>query len=316
MVLMISVSTSWNADVCESGKTIVAQILKAGVKNIELGFSIDESKLEEIVESKKNNLIRVSSVHNYCPVLPGYKPGSFTPDIFSLSSPDDSQREKAIFLTKRSIDTSKIVGAEYLVLHAGRVEMEQKTKELIWLYNSGQKDSNEYKALFESIQLQRQSEKGPYIEAVTKSLKTVLDYARLKGIKVCIENRFYYREIPTFEEIGLFFEIFKDFENLKFWYDVGHAQVGENLGFTENIKFLKAYGDKIAGMHLHDVKGTHDHLVPSFGDFDFSLLKPYIKKHTIKVLEIHQPATAEQIKTGISYLLEIGLFKQQERDLR
>jgi sugar phosphate isomerase/epimerase len=311
---MISVSTAWNATINDTGDAIVAQILELGIKNIELGFSINELMLEDMIRHKENQQIRISSVHNYCPVLPGYKPGRFTPDFFSLSSPDDEQRNTAVMLTKRSIDTTKRIGAKNLIVHAGRVEMEQDTKELIWLYNSGKRNTDQYTELLLKIKQERNQKKQPYIEAIIKSLETVLQYAADSNINICIENRFYFREIPNYDEFDLLFKHFSKAENFFYWYDLGHAQVGENLGFGPNLDFLKAYAHRMAGMHLHDVRGAHDHQVPGFGDFDFNVLKPFIKKDMIKVLEVHQPATVEQLKTGIDYLKKVGIFSQQELD--
>lgn len=311
---MISVSTAWNATINDTGDAIVAQILELGIKNMELGFSISEHMLEDIIKHKENKLINVSSVHNYCPVLPGYKPGGFTPDVFSLSSLDDKQRNTAVMLTKRSIDTTKRIGAKNLIVHAGRVEMEQRTKELIWLYTSGKRNTEQYAELLLEIKQERDQKKQPYLDAIIKSLDAVLSYAADLNINICIENRFYFREIPNFDEFDLLFKRFDKAVNFFYWYDLGHAQVGENLGFGQNLDFLKAYSDKMAGMHLHDVRGGHDHQVPGLGEFDFSVLKPFIKNDTIKVLEVHQPATVEQLKTGIAYLKKVGIFSQQELD--
>ncbi len=305
---MNSVSTSWNATINDNGDSIVDQILVTGISNIELGFSINEQMLESIIRRVQSNQIKISSVHNFCPVLPGYKAGSFTPDFFSLSSPDQAKRDKAVYLTKRSVDTAKLVGAKNLIVHAGRVEMEQRTKELIWMYNSGKRDSDEYEQLLLEIKQERDQKKQSYLDAIIKSLDNVIAYAEDADINICLENRFYHREIPCFDEIEFLFKQFSQAENLFFWYDLGHAQVGENLGFTQNMDFLNNYADKIAGMHLHDIKGTHDHQIPGLGDFDFTLLKPFVKKHTITVLEVHQPATVEQLKAGIAYLKEIGIF--------
>ena len=312
---MISVSTAWNATSSDSGKKIAEQILSLGIKNIELGFSINEQMLEQILELKKQNIIAISSVHNYCPVLPGYKPGTFTPDFFSLSSPDELQRQKAVSLTKRSIDTVVKVGAKHLIVHAGRVEMAQRTKELIGLFNSGKRDTEEYSDLLSQIKKERDQKKQPFIDAIVKSLDEIIQYAGLEGVNICVENRFYHREIPSFDELGLFFKLFNGKNNFFYWYDLGHAQVGQNLGFVKNIEYLESFKDKIAGMHMHDVSGTHDHQVPGLGDFDFSLLKPYLKKTTIKVLEIHQPATAEQIKTSIAHLKNAGILDHREYDV-
>jgi hypothetical protein len=50
-----------------------------------------------------------------------------------------------------------------------------------------------------------------------------------------------------------------------------------------------------------------DHKAPLAGTFDFSILKPYVRPETLKVIEAHQPATADEIRKGLIYLK--GLFE-------
>lgn len=307
---MFSISTVWNSSLHSDAKSLLDSINTLGIQSIELGFSLPGKLVDELIALKKIGKVSVESVHNFCPVEPGYDLNKFMPDFFSLASPDQEQRQMALRLTKRTMKIAKSIGAKAVIVHAGRVEMEEKTKDLIALYNQGLKGKAAYNALIEEIRSERDIKKQPYMRAVLYSLDELLKLAAGLDIKICLENRYYYREIPSFEEFAVIFSHFKDSENLYYWHDVGHAQVLENLGLAIHSDYLQEYAAHLAGIHLHDVEGACDHKVPGYGKFDFSILKPYLKKHTIMVIEVHQPATEKDLKFGISYL-EKALFHNQ-----
>ncbi len=131
---MFNLSTTWNSLKHDNARDLLNEIKSLGFDNIEMGFSLTAKVVKELIALKKNNEITVDSLHNFCPVPEGYEPGAFTPDFFSLSSPDETERQKALNLTFQSMDTAKEVNAKAVIIHAGRVEMEQNQKELIQLY--------------------------------------------------------------------------------------------------------------------------------------------------------------------------------------
>ena len=152
---MISISTAWNALTSPDGTMLVNEIKSLGVDTIELGFTLSQNKLAEILEARSKKLIKISSVHNFCPVPPGYQAGTFLPDSFSLASLFDEQRKQAVELTLNSLKVTKAAGAPVLVIHAGRVEMEQKTRLLGSLLSQGKKETPEYAEIVTALKLEK-----------------------------------------------------------------------------------------------------------------------------------------------------------------
>lgn len=300
----LAISTSWNSDRYTNGAELIKELTSLGFDTFELGFSLTKEMVDDIFVLKRNRNVQIISLHNYCPVPEGVDRKKALPDCFSLSSINEPERKKAVDLTKRSIDTAKRFDAKVLVLHCGRVEIEEKTKILMRLYEEGKKQSVQHKETKDNSIKEREDKKAPFLDSVFKSIGELSSYAKDSGIFLGIENRVYYREIPSFDEIGLILNKFSN-RNIFYWHDVGHAQVLENLGFNKHRDYLEKYADKMIGMHIHDVNGTNDHRAPLKGFFDFKNLLAYLRKDTLKVIEAHHPATANELTEAKKYLIKL-----------
>ncbi|MBL7196864.1 MAG: sugar phosphate isomerase/epimerase [Candidatus Omnitrophica bacterium] len=288
---MLALSTSWNANTSNSGKQIVEEIKNLGFDCIELCFSHTQGELSQIY---KNQGIRVTSLHNFCPIPDGLIRKKALPDCFSLSSPNNAVRKKAVKFTKRTILFAKKFKAKTIVLHTGRVEVRDYTKQLIKLKCKKRANSCEFESLRELAIKEREDNKERFLENIFISIRELSDFAYNLGIPLGIENRIYIREIPNFDEIKIFLDNFYK-KGVYYWHDTGHAYILEKLGFAKHTDYLKAYSEYLLGIHFHDVKGFVDHKAPFSGEIDFKILKRYIKKNTIKVIEAHKPATAKEI---------------------
>ena len=302
---MFALSTSWNAWHYRRAKNIIKEIKGLGFNRVELSFNLTRAMVEEMISLKDQGLMKVVSVHNFCPVPEGISRKRALPDIFSLSSQDEPQRQEAIRYTKRSIDTAARIGAEVVVLHLGKVQIEEKIRELALMHR--EKHWRKFEKLKGWMLKERKAKAKKFFAQALKSLEQLVKYARMNRVKLGIENRYYFNEIPTVGEMEIILATFSS-PPLYYWHDVGHAQVYENLGLIKHKTMLNKFSRRLCGIHLHDIEGIDDHRAPGKGKFDFALLKPFIKKKTLKVLEPHYPATAEDIIRSRKYLEK--LFKQ------
>ncbi|MCM8779987.1 MAG: sugar phosphate isomerase/epimerase, partial [Candidatus Omnitrophica bacterium] len=246
----LAISTAWNYAHAKNGSQIIEEIKKLGFGQIELNFSLERITLEEILGFVKQGEIKVSSVHNFCPIPEGLAKEIALPDYYNLASFDETERQKAVFFTKKTIDTAKGFAAEAVVLHCGRNEIYDSTRKLIVLYQKGLKDSAQFQEAKIEMRKARKKVAQKHFAQALKSLKELANYAKDNNIALGIENRFYWREIPSLDEVGIILEKFKKYP-VYYWHDTGHARIFEDLGFVRQNAYLDLYYSKMLGRHLH-----------------------------------------------------------------
>jgi sugar phosphate isomerase/epimerase len=305
---MFAISTAWNYRNESNIKEILTQIRQAGFSAIEIGYNFTPDRLEELISLLPAFDIKIVSIHSFCPLPPKPQFKRHLSDYYRISSLDEEERKKAVEYIKRTIDTAKKVSAEAVIIHAGKVELDENYgSRLIQLFNENKSNSRDYNDLKEEFFRLRKTRSSPYLEAVIKSLKEILPYALENNIKIGLEPRYYPEEIPNFEEIKYLLENFEN-KGLYYWHDVGHAEVNERLGIMLHSAFLQEFSKYMIGIHLHDIRGLEDHFAPFSGDFDFSKIFPFLSNRIIRVLEVHPKVSTTQIKEALDKLSVRGTF--------
>lgn len=299
---MLAISTAWNYKPDADIRAMLREIKDAGLEQLELGYRLTHAQTEELIRLLPEMQMKVLSVHNFCPV-PYDEPSPRHPsNYYRLSSLDPKESAKAVEWTNRSVDTAVRVGAKALVIHAGTVELpDDPSPKIFELYRAGKQDTREFKELRSQLIKARQQVKRPYIETLKGTLAQVVAYAKKKNIKIGLETRYYPVEIPNYEEVGLFLDFFEK-DGMGYWHDVGHGEVNERLGLCPPMSYLKTYGHRLIGWHIHGVKVLRDHHAPFDGDFDLDKVLPYMKPQHIKIIESHGLADLEQIKNAVKRL--------------
>jgi sugar phosphate isomerase/epimerase len=282
---------------------MLREIRELGFTHAELSHGIRLSLLPGILEAVDAGEIRISTVHNFCPLPIGVNHAN--PNIFKFSALDPRERENAWRYTLKTLETARRVGAQLVVLHLGCVDMKNYTERLIELAEKGQRESPKYERLCTEAQERREAKKDKHIQVAHDFLRQLTDEAASRGLKLGIENREALEEIP-FESDFFFF--FKEFTSptICYWHDTGHAQIKENLGFIVHRMHLGGMADRLAGFHIHDVRfPARDHCVPGAGSIDFAALKPFVRPEHLKVFELSPGAAVEDVRAGVAHVKAI-----------
>jgi len=300
---MIGLSTVWTMKRgASTPQEVLDPILDLGFEAIELEFRITGKLLEGMAPSLKAGAPRVISVHNFCPVpdiLPPQKAGG---DAFNIASLDREERERAVRYTCRTLEVAHELEVGVVVLHLGYIEGEERKDAPQRAYREGRWGKEELQEYLK----ERSLKAPPHLDAVFFSLERVLRRAETLGVKVGVENRYHLSEIPLGEEIGMVLEEFAG-GPIGYWHDTGHAAVAEALGAIRQKELLERYGARMIGIHLHDAQGVDDHLPPGKGGVDFEMVGEFLREGVLKVMEIHPPATGEEIVEGLQFLREKGI---------
>ncbi len=300
---MYALSTCWNSHRHTDGAAMLREIRDLGFAYAELSHGVRISLLPGILQAVDAGEIKISSLHNFCPLPMGVEHAA--PNIFKFTSENLRERENAFKHTLKTLETAVRMKAPLVVLHMGCIEMKDYTDKLLDLVKEGKKGTPKYEKLCQEAALKREEKKERAMAAAYELLGRLVAEAEPRGLKLGIENREALEEIPFESDFPFFFKEFTS-PSVVYWHDTGHAQIKENLGFIHHAMHLESLADRLYGFHVHDVQFPgRDHRAPGSGMIDFAALKPVVKPQHLKVFELSPSLTPEEAKAGIAHLKAI-----------
>jgi sugar phosphate isomerase/epimerase len=295
---MIAFSTCWNSGRHTAGDEMLREIQnELGFHMIELGHGTRLSLMPGIQKMFDSGQVRFSSLHNFCPLPVEVMVAS--PDCYQFSAVSHEERERAVKQTLQTIDFAERLGAPFVVLHLGQVKMRPVTDRLIQMTKAGKHLSREYvRAKLKAVQT-RERRAPTHLQRVKGCLQRIVEHAASKNVRVALESRRGYEEIPSERELPGLLEELKSGQ-VGYWHDFGHSQIKENLGFIDHDEWLGAVGSRAFGCHVQDcIWPAKDHEAPFTGGIDFDKLVPLLPANCLFVWEMSPNKTADAIRHSV-----------------
>jgi sugar phosphate isomerase/epimerase len=284
---MISFSTCWNSARHTAGDAMLGEIkTRLGFDLIELDQGIRASQTPEIQKMFDSGEIRFSSL-------------VALPDCYKFSSASAEEREQAVTQTFRTIDFAERLNALFVVLHLGQVKMSPITGRLIAMTKAGRYLSREYVRMKISAVQEREKIAPECLARVKDCLRRIIEYAASKNVRIGLEARRDYEQIPTERELA---ELLREMNspNLGYWHDFGHCQVKENLGFIDHAEWLDTVGPRAFGCHVQDcIWPAREGQLPFTGSVDFEKLVPLLPANCLFVWQMNPNKTADAIRQSV-----------------
>jgi len=278
--MKLSLSTNWCNRRIDRGEEIADLALALGFGELELGYHTTPQQAGGF--KRRLDELPVGSVHAFCPV-PISAPQGY-PELYALASFDAEGRRMAAIQVKRTAAFAAEMGADTVVLHAGRVYCDT------WFARNRAK--------------KRTRDGQKMLDVFKGELAALVPELERLGVTLALENLPYFEGFPDETETTALLEAFAG-APVKAWFDTGHHRVRECnkwIGPTAVPLEPSSY----QGMHLNDVVDLNDdHLAPGFGKVDFAALKPLAESVEHVVFEPNAEVSETALRNGIGYIRTI-----------
>lgn len=292
---MLSLSTCWNSHRHTEGRDLALEARELGFEWMEVSHGTKITLIPGILDAVKAGEIRISSLHNFCP--PPVEVTLDAPDVFEFTTKAESQRQRAINLTLKTLDMAARMGADRVVLHLGSVRMTSITARLEAMARAGGLYSRDFIRAKLKLVAAREKASARHLDLVRAALDRILPECEKLGVRVGMETRSHFEQIPTQKEMAW---LLKQYDSpwIGTWHDFGHVQRQANLALLDPEICLRENAPRLLGCHVHDVEWpARDHRVPLLtGSVDYARLLPLVPPGTPLVWELSPGQKTEHIQ--------------------
>ena len=298
---MLAFSSCWNNSRHSDGEKMIEEIVDLGFSHIELSHGMTIAKLPGIQKAFKRGIFTCSGVHNYFPSPVEVMIDA--PDAYEFTSHRPFDRQRAMDMTLRTLELAAEFHAGYLVLHMGSVPMNPKrwTRPLTAMVAAGEAHGKKFIKSKIAFVKKREKIAPLYYHRALEALTTIADRAAELGIKLAVESRSRYEDMPTEREMLALQAHFADHPSVGYWHDFGHVQLKHNLGLLDHAEWLERVSPHLIGGHVHDVEWpARDHRVPFSGTLDYAALLKFFPPGCPLVWELSPTREAAEIRSAIT----------------
>lgn len=243
-----------------------------GFQSIEISHGTPVTLLPGLLKAVQQGVVKAGSLHAPCPA-PVELPMD-APDAYEFTAGRAEVRRRAVALTVATIEMAARFGADRVVLHLGSASARGASEKLERLAFAGGLHGREYVREKLRFVAAREQAGARVAGRVREALAELLPHCEKHGVRLGIETRSHFEQIPTPGEMTDLLREYAGCPWIGAWHDFGHAQRQANLGFLDHAEYLGMIAPRLIGCHVHDVEWpARDHQIPfSQGGVDFDAL--------------------------------------------